>query len=75
MTGATIGPDAGMDGAGLLPAGAGAVGGCKGAAPAGGCWLLHPAKPQTPSRLHSGSRQFRSGVRAFMLTLGQARSK
>ncbi len=66
MTGATIGPDEGIDGAGLLPAGAAGAGALApdagGAAPAG-CWLLQPTinHPHTHS-VHAGSRQRRGVV-------------
>ena len=69
MTGATIGPDAGIDGAGLLLAGAlgaGAPGGGEGAAPAGR-WLPHPAiHPALASTAHTSSRRFGNDVGTFM---------
>lgn len=64
MTGATIGPDEGIDGAGLLPAGAaGALAPDAGGAAPAGCWLLQPTinHPHTHS-VHAGSRQRRGVV-------------
>lgn len=76
MTGATMGPEEGIDGAGVLPAGAAgegalAPGVTDGAAPAGR-WLPQPAIDHAlTSTMHAGRTRRRDGVGAYMAVVGE----